>query len=341
MRQLQSLLFFILFLLLLPCAFSLQLRDTAPERYTVQKGDTLWDIAARYLNDPWRWPELWESNKDTIRNPHRIYPGDTLVLTKKPIPSLRVLPVVRLAPAVREEPLPKKPIPPLDMKIIGPFLEQPLLAEPVYWDGMPKVVAMPHDRVSAGANDRIYVYGITEKDHHFWNLYRLGGKLFDPDTEKSIARELRYLGKARLVKANEVSTLELIEFKEEILADDIAMPGFVEYAPDFAPKTPKPGLQGTILKSYRSLREIGRYDVVALNLGKDDGVTEGDVLTVWRRAQPIARSLSKTGKKLYTPEEKIGLLQVFRVFDNASYALITETQEEIHILDIVRSPESS
>jgi len=122
---------------------------------------------------------------------------------------------------------------------------------------------------------------------------------------------LRYLGKARLVKADEVSTLELIESKEEILADDIAMPGFVEYDPDFAPKTPKPGLQGTILKSYRSLREIGRYDVVALNLGKKDGVTEGDVFTVWRRAQPIARSLSKTGKNFIRRKKKLAFYRYF------------------------------
>lgn len=317
----------------------MQLRDTAPERYTVQKGDTLWAIAARYLNDPWRWPELWQANKDAIRNPHRIYPGDTLVLSREPFPALRVLPVVRITPKVREEPLPKKPIPPLDMKIIGPFLEQPLLAEPVNWNGLPKVVAMPRERVSAGGMDRIYVYGITEKNHHFWNIYRLGGPLFDPDAEKSIARELRYLGKARLVRPDEVSTLELIESKEEILADDIVMPGYFERTPDFSPKPPKPGLKGSIIKSYRSLQEIGRYDVVALNLGKKDGLEEGDVLEIWRRSQPIARSLSRTGQKLYTPEEKIGLLQIFRVFDIASYALVTETEEEIHKFDRVRSPE--
>jgi hypothetical protein len=280
-------------------------------------------------------------NQSTVRNPHRIYPGDTLLLVREPYPGLRVLPVVRLAPTVREEQMPKKPIPPLDMKIIGPFLDQPLLAEPVYWDGLPKVVDMPHERVSAGEGDRLYVYGITEKEHHFWNVYRLGSKLVDPDTKKPIARELRYLGKARLVKPAEVSTLELIEAKEEILTNDIVMPGFVERLPDFSPKSPGAPLQGAILKSYRSLQEIGRYDVVALNLGKKDHVEEGDVLEIWRRSKAISHALARTGKTLYTPEEKIGLLQVFRVFDNAAYALITETHEEVHVLDRVRAPETA
>jgi len=167
-----------LFLLLWPCAFSLQLRTDAPERYTVQKGDTLWDIAARYLNDPWRWPELWENNKDTIRNPHRIYPGDTLVLTQKPIPSLRVLPVVRLAPAVRAEPLPKKPIPPLDMKIIGPFWSNHFWLSQFTGMVCPKslpclMIASPQALMTAFMS-----MALQKKNHHFWNLYRLGGKLF-------------------------------------------------------------------------------------------------------------------------------------------------------------------
>ena len=51
-----------------------------PERYEVQKGDTLWDISSKFLRDPWRWPDIWQVNPQ-VDNPHLIYPGDELSLT--------------------------------------------------------------------------------------------------------------------------------------------------------------------------------------------------------------------------------------------------------------------
>src|SRR6476660_8997720 len=97
-----SLIFLLTFGVLAFAATAPDLRTDAPDRYTVVPGDTLWGIATRFLTNPWRWPELWKMNRAQIRNPHRIYPGDILVLDRSAAggPTLRIE-TNRLSPRIR------------------------------------------------------------------------------------------------------------------------------------------------------------------------------------------------------------------------------------------------
>src|SRR5258707_10701022 len=124
----------------------LKVKDTAPDRYVVQRGDTLWSIASKFLNDQWRWPEIWRLNQEQIRNPHVINPGDVLVLDRSVSPpTLRIgrgegrpsptgeapgrSDSVKLSPSVYDTLLAGGGIPAIPPRAIEPFLTQPLVVE--------------------------------------------------------------------------------------------------------------------------------------------------------------------------------------------------------------------
>src|SRR5690349_4777792 len=136
--------------LALPAAADdLQLQENHPDRYVVVKGDTLWGISGKFLKDPWKWPKIWKMNRQQIKNPHWIYPGDVIVLdTSSGQPQLRLLrETVTLQPGIREEPLEKAPIPTIAPNVISPFLSQPLVIENDELNGAPTIIAGQENRV--------------------------------------------------------------------------------------------------------------------------------------------------------------------------------------------------
>lgn len=319
------------------------LRDDAPSRYTVTEGDTLWDIAGRFLRAPWQWPEVWQVNPQ-IRNPDLIYPGDKIYLYyRNGEPRLGLErgqgEVVHLSPEVRRVPH-REAIPPLPLDTVQNFLDANRIVEPGAIDAVPYVIAGDDRRIVSGAGDRIYVRGDLPAGERF-GLYRPGQRYADPATGEFLGLELVTLGEARFVRREgDIALLEITSSRQEIRASDLVLP--LESLPvtaAFLPRAPSSELEGRILSVPGGVRFIGRLDMVALNLGRRDGLAPGHVLAVEQLGEQVVDPL--TDELLRLPGEDAGLVMVFRVYDRVSYALVMHATRSLTVDDRVHAPQGT
>ncbi|OGA39506.1 MAG: hypothetical protein A3G24_15950 [Betaproteobacteria bacterium RIFCSPLOWO2_12_FULL_62_13] len=278
-------------------ASSGDLQESAPDIYTVVKGDTLWSISGRFLKQPWRWPELWKMNQDQIKNPHLIYPGDVVVLDRSAREvrlRLAQLETVRLSPKVRVEPLAAKPVPTISPAVIEPFLSKPLVVGQDELASAARIVATPDNRVALGAGDVAYAEGLSKDQGPAWQIFRRGDPLIDPESGETLGFEAIYLGEARVRQLGDVSTIEIIRSTQEIYREDRLLPASREL-PTFAyvPRAPQKSIRGHIVSTYGSLQETGPKSIVALSKGSKDGLEVGHVLAIYPN-QRVARYALRT-----------------------------------------------
>lgn len=355
-------------------ADTVDLKPDHPERYVVQKGDTLWDISKRFLKDPWRWASVWTVNEQ-IKNPHLIYPGDVIVLTYVDgKPQLTVLreekvapepeaapgeaPVVTEAPAAIEEPAGETPsgmkivklkprayaepikqaIPTISPDVIVPFLTETHVVGKNELERAGYVTIGLDDRVALGDGSEFYARGLGKKSTaEFYQVFRPGKALTHPDTGEILAYEALYLGDAKLLEPGDPSKLVVTRVKQEIVATDRLLQAPERAGlPYFFPRAPEKNVDGRILSVINGVREIGPNAIVTISLGKREGMEEGNVLRIMRHAGARKDPVTKRDYKL--PDEESGLLMVFRVFDKVSYALIMDATRPVHLHDAVRTP---
>ncbi len=318
------------------------LRPDSPQRHVVVSGDTLWGIAARFLKDPWRWPEIWGLNRDQLKNPHQIYPGDVIVL-ERTLKGNRLHLVkgdgdqrtVKLSPNVRIEPVDSGAIPSIPASVIEPFLTQPLVIER---DGLlqaPFLLGTSDNRVVMSAGNTVYVSNMSYDLGKAWQIFRPGKALNDPDLNNQIiGYEAEYLGNASVTVFDEISTAMITYSTQEILKGDRLVPAPGIIFNNYAPHAPVVPINGRILSVYGGVTEIAKGSIITLNKGARNGVEMGNVLAIYRRSQ----TRMPDGKMIALPEERSGLVFVFRVFDHVSYALVVQSKGPILIQDAVKNP---
>lgn len=321
----------------------LTLKANAPARYVVVKGDTLWGIAERYTDSPWRWPQLWRLNKAEIKNPNLIYPGDVIVLDRG-AKRLSLIRTVRLEPHVRVEGSTREAVPSIPAQIIEPFLSRPLVLEPGGLDKAPTIVATEENHVVLGAGDEAYVAGMGRSKHKTWYIYREGKALVDPDTQRTLGYEGIYLGTARVVRAGDPATVKLVSVTQEITAGDKLIPAGKPQPIRYAPHAPSIFVKGRVISIYEGLGKVGEAgpeSIVALNLGKANGIDVGTVLALYRLGHTVHDmygAQSDSHAQIKVPNERYGLVFVFRVFDHVSYALVMRITRPVQPLDVVETP---
>lgn len=349
-----------------------ELAPNAPDSYTVQRGDTLWAISSLFLRSPWRWPELWGMNLEAVRNPHLIYPGQQLLLEKQNgRATLRVaggahdapadLTTVRLSPRVRTEQV-SEALTTLRAGAIEPFLAEPVIVEENELATAARIVATQENRVMLSRGDRAYARGpagaplldAPGKAQRF-RVFRTATALKDPTTGEVLGYEAQYLGKATLVRsestqtsegrdgqsANVVvpATIDIESNKEEMRVGDRLLPEPEREFLTYMPHAPGSAVNGRIVSVYGSaVVNAAQNQVVVINRGRRDGLERGHVLAILKDGQRLVDKTDPERTPIKLPDERNGLLMVFKTYEKLSYALILDITEGVRIGDRLANP---
>ena len=348
-----------------------ELSPNAPDSYTVKRGDTLWAISGLFLKSAWRWPELWGMNLNDIKNPHLIYPGQMLYLEKKDgRATLRTrqssgddIPTVRLSPRTRAETLVSAALPTLKSHLIEPFLAEPVIVDDNGLKLAPRIVAAQEDRVLLTRGDRAYARGqgdaalIDDPDQKqkTFRVFRNATPLKDPITGDVLGYEAQYVGKALLVRGEATeeatgkngkplvniipATIDIIAAKEEMRVGDRMLPEPPQQFMSYVPHAPNDKVDARIVSVYGSaVVNAAQNQVVVVNKGTQDGLENGHVMAILKDGARLVDKTDEARTEIKLPDERNGLLMVFRTFDKLSYALVLEITDGVKVGDRLVNP---
>ena len=323
------------------------LRPDAPMAYTVKRGDTLWDISAVFLKDPWFWPEIWQINPQ-VENPHLIYPGDVLSLAVGANGDARVFisqySGARLQPRLRSEGL-DGPVDTIPFAAISAFLSKPSVITKEQALAAPHILAFRDEHMIGGTGHEIYVKDLNASLNQRFTVVHVGVPIRDIGSREIIAYQSAYVATAVVNNPGEVSKAVLSEGAREALEGDRLITQETDVALTFTPHAPTSAIDGQIISVADNVENIGQYQVVVLNRGANDGLSPGAVLAVDQRGQVVSDKYGgypwkkkAWAKEVQLPSERAGTLIVFKVFDRLSYGLVIGARGPMQVADRVRNP---
>lgn len=327
-------------------ADELTLRDDVPLTYIVKRGDTLWDISGLYLEEPWRWPELWNSNP-AINNPHLIYPGDQLTLRwEDGVPRLVFgsRGDVKLTPEMRSEPL-DTAIPPIPREQIDAFIREHRVLLPEQIEDQPYVIAGDAGRIISALGDRIFARGPISPEDKAFDIVRQGDVIVDPVTGEVLGIFVSDIGSASVSRTGSVDTpqsdvqeLEITRVSEEVRIGDRLLPleeGVLDAY--FQPRAPEAEIEDAYMIGVASgVTQIGQMNIVIVNRGDREGLAVGDVLAIYQTGQIIEDPVTK--EMVALPDVRAGLLMLFEVYDKASFGLVLTASRPLAVGDKLKNP---
>ena len=331
-----------------------------PKVHIVREKDTLWDISKKYLNNPFKWEEVWDKNK-FIANPHLIYPGDNIVIPgafdetevekevsetaepQTPIQAVEevkeidedripVLPVVALQ---SPPPPPPQKIPLTTVKVLASagYIIQKESEKGIIFDS-------PETRTIFGISDTVYINmggkeGVKAGDK--FTIYKPLRSVTHPITDKNMGVLIEILGELEVKEVREdnstatiIESFTTIEIGNKLKdREDMTVP-MIDPAAKIEPKD----IKGYIIDTKDQRETVAAGDIVYIDVGIDTGVSAGDRFTILKSEGQIGKE-AKKGEKIKIPKVVIGNLQVIKPKEKVSTAIILESRKEIAIGEMI------
>lgn len=322
----------------------IRMRQGHPKKYTVKKGDTLWDISSVFLKDAWYWPEIWQKNPQ-LQNPHLIYPGDVLtlimvngqpriVINESPLRQLKATPQIRRTAL-------EASIPVIPGDAIRQFITKPRVVSKKELEESPYILGSDDGHLILSEGNRVYIRGELDKERVRYAVFRPNKELLDPDTGELLGFEAIYAGEVHIETYGDPAVATLTHTEREVLIGDRLLPIDKSRIQNlYQPHVPEDDITARVVSLFDALFGIAKYQVAVINQGSRDGLEVGHVLASYTKGQHVRDKYNSSGEEIDVtlPDERSGLMMVFRTFDQVSYALIMESTNVIRNGDVVRTP---
>ncbi len=327
----------------------IRVKASHPKQYTVKKGDTLWDISSLFLQDPWYWPEIWQKNTQ-VKNPHLIFPGDVLTLVyvngqpqmlindaqhREILQNSGNSRVIKLSPSIRSTAL-QASIPSIPGDAIRQFLSKARVVTKEQLESAPHIIGSQDKHLILGTGSRVYIRGELDKERVRFSVFHPGDKLIDPESGELLGYEAKYTGDVHITAYDDPASGDLTYTEREVLIGDRLLPEDKSKLENlFFPHVPDKDINAQIISLYDALFGVAQYQIVVINKGERDGMEIGHLLATFTQGGIIRDN----NKQVKLPNERSGLVMIFKTFERVSYALTMESKRVIHKNDQLHTPE--